>query len=172
MKFFIVQGDHKVSVHLTIIIQKVTSNIQSVPRQSAERGDTRLTLTPSVTPNSNCVIVVSYWNCLKYFCLFFTVIIRCTQTFWSSCICLSWLHHESPLRIIRKISVRVPSWISREHDICVVNVRSHCYRSILVCLYANTITLKSEKLLRAVMDINRETERQVRSDGQTDVRKV
>jgi hypothetical protein len=33
--------------------------------------DTRLTLTPSVTPNSNYVIIVSYWNCLKYFCFFF-----------------------------------------------------------------------------------------------------
>jgi hypothetical protein len=33
--------------------------------------DTRLTLTPSVIPNSNYVIMVSEWNCLKYFCLFF-----------------------------------------------------------------------------------------------------
>jgi hypothetical protein len=32
--------------------------------------DTRLTLTPSVIPNSNYVIIVSDWNCLKYFCLF------------------------------------------------------------------------------------------------------
>jgi hypothetical protein len=31
---------------------------------------TRLTLTPSVIPNSNYVIMVSDWNCLKYFCLF------------------------------------------------------------------------------------------------------
>jgi hypothetical protein len=29
-------------------------------------GDTRLTLKPSVIPNSNYVIVVSDWNCLKY----------------------------------------------------------------------------------------------------------
>jgi hypothetical protein len=28
------QGDQKVSVHLKITIQKVTSNVQSVPRQS------------------------------------------------------------------------------------------------------------------------------------------
>jgi hypothetical protein len=32
--------------------------------------DTRLTLTPSVIPNSNYVIMVSDWNCLKYFCVF------------------------------------------------------------------------------------------------------
>jgi len=30
-----VQGDQKVSVHLMITIQKVTSNVQSVPRQSS-----------------------------------------------------------------------------------------------------------------------------------------
>jgi hypothetical protein len=49
-------------------------------------GDTRLTLTPSVIHNSNYVIMVSDRNCLKYFCVFFTVIIRCTETFWSPCI--------------------------------------------------------------------------------------
>jgi N-formylglutamate amidohydrolase len=75
---------------------------------------------------------------------------------------------------MRIISVRVTNWLYREHEIFVcVNARSHCYtRSILVRLYANTITLKSADLLRAVMDINRETDRQERSDGQTDGRKV
>jgi hypothetical protein len=34
------------------------------------QGDTRLTLTPSVTLNSNSVIMVSDWNCIKYFCVF------------------------------------------------------------------------------------------------------
>jgi hypothetical protein len=44
--------------------------------------DTRLTLTPSVIPDSNYVIMVDDSNCLKYFCLFFcTVIIRCTEIF-------------------------------------------------------------------------------------------
>ena len=33
---FIVQGDQKVSVHLITTIQKVTSNVQSVPRQSPD----------------------------------------------------------------------------------------------------------------------------------------
>jgi hypothetical protein len=32
--------------------------------------DTRLTLTPSVILNSNYVTMVSYWNCLKYICMF------------------------------------------------------------------------------------------------------
>jgi hypothetical protein len=31
---------------------------------------TRLTLTPSVIHNSNHVIMVKEWNCLKYFCVF------------------------------------------------------------------------------------------------------
>jgi hypothetical protein len=59
------------------------------------QGHTRLTLTPSVIPNSNYIFMVGYWNCLKYFCLFFcTVIIRCTETFWSPCIYLHaiWKH--------------------------------------------------------------------------------
>jgi hypothetical protein len=30
--------------------------------------------------------MVSDWNRLKYFACFCTVIIRCTETFWSSCI--------------------------------------------------------------------------------------
>jgi hypothetical protein len=47
--------------------QKVTSNVESVPRKSPElaadrqgQGYTRLTLTPSVIPNSNYVIMASY----------------------------------------------------------------------------------------------------------------
>jgi hypothetical protein len=32
--YIIIQGDNKVPVHLMITIQKVTSNVQSVPRQS------------------------------------------------------------------------------------------------------------------------------------------
>jgi hypothetical protein len=31
-----IQGDRKFPVHLMITIQKVTSNVQSVPRQSAD----------------------------------------------------------------------------------------------------------------------------------------
>jgi hypothetical protein len=34
------------------------------------QGNTRLILTPSFIPNSNYVIMVSDWNCLKYFCVF------------------------------------------------------------------------------------------------------
>jgi hypothetical protein len=37
------------------------------------QGGTRLTLTPSVIPNSNYVIMVSDWNCLKYFCVIISV---------------------------------------------------------------------------------------------------
>jgi hypothetical protein len=37
------------------------------------QGDTSLTLTPSVIPNSNYVITVSDCNCLKYFCMLFVL---------------------------------------------------------------------------------------------------
>jgi hypothetical protein len=36
----------------------------------SRQGDTRLTLTPSIIPNSKYVIMISDWNCLKYFCVF------------------------------------------------------------------------------------------------------
>jgi hypothetical protein len=35
-KLYLLQGDQKVSVRLMITIQKVTSNVQSVPRQSPD----------------------------------------------------------------------------------------------------------------------------------------
>jgi hypothetical protein len=56
-----VQSDQKISVHLMITIQKVTSKAQSdcLAADRQGQGDTRLTLTPSVFPNSNCVIMVS-----------------------------------------------------------------------------------------------------------------
>jgi hypothetical protein len=66
-----VQGDQKVSVHLMITIQKVTIMFKVSPASLQTFIDTRDTLMPSVIPNSNYVIMVSDWNCLKYFCMFF-----------------------------------------------------------------------------------------------------
>jgi hypothetical protein len=82
-----IQCDQKVSVHLMITIQKVTSNVQSVPlpiswhlltirtvfSKTAFSINTGLALTPSVIPNSNYVTMVSDWNCLKYFYVFFVL---------------------------------------------------------------------------------------------------
>jgi hypothetical protein len=66
------QGDQKVCVHLMITIQKFTNIVQSVTPSSHQTFiDTRLTLTPPVIPNYNYVIMVSDWNCLKHFCVFF-----------------------------------------------------------------------------------------------------
>jgi hypothetical protein len=63
-----------------------------------DRGTLRLTLTPSVFPNSNNVIVVSDWNCLKYFCVCCcTVIIRCIETFWSPCTFMTCTEAVLPL---------------------------------------------------------------------------
>jgi hypothetical protein len=57
-----------------ITIHKVTSNVQSqsdcLAADRQGQGNTRPTLTPYVIPNSNYVIMVSDWNCLKYFCIF------------------------------------------------------------------------------------------------------
>jgi hypothetical protein len=77
----------KVSVHLIITIQKVTSNVQSVPRQSpdiywhAELCSSRLCSVLN-GPHSECIL---WWSSSapQFFC---TVIIRCTETFWSPCI--------------------------------------------------------------------------------------
>jgi hypothetical protein len=56
------------------------SDCLAADRQGQE--DTRLTLTPSVVPNSNYIIMESNWKCLKYMCVYFcTVIIRCTRHF-------------------------------------------------------------------------------------------
>jgi hypothetical protein len=41
------------------------------PSDRHGKGGTRLTLTQSVISHSNYVIMVSDWNCLKYFCVFF-----------------------------------------------------------------------------------------------------
>jgi hypothetical protein len=40
------------------------------PTSLQGQGDTRLTLMPSVIPNTNYVIMVSDWNCLKRICVF------------------------------------------------------------------------------------------------------
>jgi hypothetical protein len=65
------------------------------------QGDTRHTLTPSVIPNYGYVVTISDWNCLKYFCVFFcTVIIRCTETFWSYCTSRCTLHRISKFQIM------------------------------------------------------------------------
>jgi hypothetical protein len=75
-------------MHLMITIQKVTSNTiitnhvflayylaqsdcLAVDRQG--QGDTRLTLTPSVIPNSNNVIMVAIETAVNYFCVFFVL---------------------------------------------------------------------------------------------------
>jgi hypothetical protein len=73
-----IQGDQKVYVHPMITTQKVTSNDQVSP--ASLQGDTSLTLTPSVIPNSNYVIMVieMFKIFLRVFC---TVVIRCTEIF-------------------------------------------------------------------------------------------
>jgi hypothetical protein len=132
----LVQGDQKVSVHLMITIQITPSSQHTsfLPHYLAQsdclaadrhgQGGTRLTLTPSVIPNSNYVIMVSDWKCVKYFACFCTVIIRCTETFdhpVPSCLCLflhilllflrlilhTWSMYRSILTVTRKKTASV-----------------------------------------------------------------
>jgi hypothetical protein len=84
---YIKQGYQKVCVHMMITIQKFTSSVQSIAADRQGQETTRHTLTPTVIPNSNYVIMVSDWNLKKIFLrVFCTVIIRCIKTFWSLCI--------------------------------------------------------------------------------------
>jgi hypothetical protein len=83
-----VQGYQKVCVHLIITTQKLKVMFKVPPTCLQTFIDTqncsrRLTLTPSVIPNSNYVIMVSDLNCLKFFFfhIFCTVIIRCIEIF-------------------------------------------------------------------------------------------
>jgi hypothetical protein len=69
----VIQDDEKVSVHLMITIQKAITPLSQhtsfLPHYLAQsdylaadrqgQADTRLTLTPSVIPNSNFIIMVS-----------------------------------------------------------------------------------------------------------------
>jgi hypothetical protein len=58
-KEWIIQGDQKVSVHLMITIQKSDLHSDCFAADRQGRGGTRLTLTPSVIPKSNYVVMVS-----------------------------------------------------------------------------------------------------------------
>jgi hypothetical protein len=60
-----VQGDQKVSLHLMLQYRTLQVKFKMSAADRQGQADTRLTLTPSVIPNSNYVIMVSDWNCLK-----------------------------------------------------------------------------------------------------------
>jgi hypothetical protein len=71
-----VQVYQKVSVHLMITIQKVTSNVQSVPRQSPYIDTPNCVLEDRVQYSTVCI--------LKVFCddvFFCTVIVSCAESF-------------------------------------------------------------------------------------------
>jgi hypothetical protein len=58
-------------IYIYIYINNVLGSMWLLgSRPPGPGGDTRLTLTPSVIPNSNYIIMVSGWNCLKYLCVF------------------------------------------------------------------------------------------------------
>jgi hypothetical protein len=96
------------------------------------QGDNRLTLTPSVIPNSNYVIMVIDWNCLNIFACFCTVIIRSTDNFLSSCTCTtrlftysmeqssSWEANRS-LQLVKKL----PSFYGTRRFFTVLTIARH-----------------------------------------------
>jgi hypothetical protein len=99
-----IQGDPKVSVctwrlqhrKLQVMFKVFPSRLQTFIDTPNCILENRVQYsTPSVIPNFNYVIMVSYCNCLKYLCVFFfcIVIIGCTETFWSSCILYHLSYH-------------------------------------------------------------------------------
>ena len=85
----LIQGDQKVSVHLMITIQKVTSNVQSVPHQSPDIYrhadcvlEDRVQYSTVHIPNVFCHGRLQIINCVGIVC---TVIARWTETFWLPC---------------------------------------------------------------------------------------
>jgi hypothetical protein len=87
-----------------ITIQKVTNNVQSVPRQSPYiYWHTEVC---SRRPVQYSTIVVDDWKCIKYciFACFCTVIVRCTETFRVPCIllCFRWTEELTNLKSERE----------------------------------------------------------------------
>jgi hypothetical protein len=66
-------------LQITLLSQKKSFLLHCLAQSDCLAGDrqgqvdTRITLTPSVITNSNYIIIVSDWNCLKYFCVFFVL---------------------------------------------------------------------------------------------------
>jgi hypothetical protein len=77
----VIQDDKKFSVQLMISIHILAKSVCLAANRQGQ-GDTRLTLTPCVIPYCNYFTMVSDCNCLKYFCIFFCIVImRYTETF-------------------------------------------------------------------------------------------
>jgi hypothetical protein len=91
--WFLIQSDQKVSVHLMITIHEVTSNVQRVPRQSPDiywhiELCSRKPCSVHI-PNVFCdghLQIINYVGTVRIYWVFCTVIISCTETFWSLCI--------------------------------------------------------------------------------------
>jgi len=90
--WIVIQGDQKVSAHLMIIIQRVTSNVRSAPPPQSPAIYWYTELCPrrpcSVYhgPHFRMYSVMTIFKSSVLWGLFCTVIVRCTETFWSSCI--------------------------------------------------------------------------------------
>ena len=82
-----VQGDQKVSVYLIITIQKLTSNVQIVPPPVSRHLLTHRTVF-SKTVFSIARSTFRMYSVMAIFIssiVYCTVIVRCTENFWSPC---------------------------------------------------------------------------------------
>jgi hypothetical protein len=114
------------------------------------QGDTRLTLAPSVVRKSIYVIVVSDWNCLKYFCMFLYRNHQVHRDFWSPCmipaenseICNLWYWSLSLVRLplLVVVNLQLICWLdwkrlSGHREFTVRNLPFFRYRVYLTVLY-------------------------------------
>jgi hypothetical protein len=70
-EFLHIQGDQNISVHVMITIQKVTSNVQSVPRQS-----------PDIIDSPNCVLEDRVQYSMSTFQLYSVMVIFKLSIMW------------------------------------------------------------------------------------------
>jgi hypothetical protein len=107
----IIQDDKKVPVHLMIKIQKFTSNIQSAPASLQIFIDMpNCVLEDRVQYSTVHIPSVFCDGQLQIGCVgigFCTVIVRCTETFWSPCTnkMLLYLKVQNIMRILHLICI-------------------------------------------------------------------
>jgi hypothetical protein len=126
----------KLSVHLMITIQKVTSNLQSVPSQSpdiywhAELCSWRRLLL-------SLIITVSDWNSLKYVCVFLYCNHHMHRDFWSPC--LKFAFQMSVFTNIFQIALRMQPYFQPLSNII-------CWEIFLFSIEHVTIKMISHSL--------------------------
>jgi hypothetical protein len=101
----------QLSKHASYLAQ---SDYLAADRQG--QGDSRLTLTPSVIPNSNYVIIVSDLNCLKYFGVFLYCNRQVHRKFFISLYILySYEYFEQYCTVLHAVCLALQQWRPRHN---------------------------------------------------------